>query len=352
MQNLILHKEKKLSLADRIKNKLLRWFRLSDKPVIKVYRGYGNPERFLIFGHVLKLSSFPRKKYKRGIVKNTFSMLRLFMVRPNRHAKLKLEWEGITYETKTEDDGFYKFEVHLQQPLEPGWYEVEVELLFPHEPVKVCGKFFIPYVYEFAFISDIDDTFLISHSSNLRKRLYVLLTKNAWSRKPFEGVVNHYQLLAATGAAENTVRAFFFVSSSEWNLYDYIVEFARKNNLPLGVYLLNQMKVFHQLWKTGQNNHATKFMRIARILESYPEQKFILFGDDSQEDPNIYLKIVQHFPGKIYCIYLRHVYKSNWERIKKIVDLLDASGVPCCYFKHSSEAIIHSKQLGLIAEGM
>src|SRR6476469_9911160 len=229
MQNLILHKEKKLSLPDRIKNKLLTWFRLSNKPVVKVYRGYGNPERFLIFGHVLKLSSFPRKKYKRGIVKNTFSMLRLFMVRPNKHAKLKLEWDGVTYETKTEDDGFYKFEVLLKQPLEPGWYDVEVELLFPHEPVKSYGKFFIPYVYEFAFISDIDDTFLISHSSHLRKRLYVLLTKNARSRKPFEGVVNHYQLLAATAQVENGTNPFFYVSSSEWNLYDYIFEFAVKN---------------------------------------------------------------------------------------------------------------------------
>jgi phosphatidate phosphatase APP1 len=280
-------------------------------------------------------------------------MLRLFMVKTDPKAKLKLVWDGITYETETEDDGFYKFEVVTPQPLSPGWHNVNVELqLSSNSTVTAAGEFFIPYVYEYAFISDIDDTFLISHSSKLRKRLYVLLTKNARSRKPFEGVVNHYQLLAATGALENTVRAFFFVSSSEWNLYDYIVEFARNNKLPVGVYLLNQMKLFHQLWKTGQNNHATKFMRIARIIEAYPEQKFVLLGDDSQEDPNIYAKIVKHFPGKIYAIYLRHVYKSSWHRLSGIVDTLNKSGVPCCYFKHSSEAILHSKEIGLIAKDM
>ncbi|MEP6616544.1 MAG: phosphatase domain-containing protein [Ginsengibacter sp.] len=350
MQNLNdLYKEKKLSIADRIKNKLFVWFRLSNKPVVKVYRGYGNPAKFLVFGHVLHLSAYPRKKYKRGFVKNTFSMLRLFMVKPSKFAKLKLVWDGNTYEAMTEDDGFYKFEVECKNPLAPGWYNVEVELLDPRYKLKAPGEFFVPYVYEYAFISDIDDTFLISHSSNLRKRLYVLLTKNARSRKPFEGVVNHYQLLAATGAAEHTERAFFFVSSSEWNLYDYILEFARNNKLPKGVYLLNQMKLFHQLWKTGQNNHATKFMRIARIMEAYPDQKFVLFGDDSQEDPNIYSRIIEYFPGKIYSVYLRHVHKSNWERVKKIVEKLEALGVRCCYFRHSAEAIAHSKENGLIA---
>jgi phosphatidate phosphatase APP1 len=352
MQNFIdLHKEKKLSLPDRIKSKFLFCLRLTSQPVVKVYRGYGSPDKFLIFGHVLKLSALPRKKYKRGFVKNTFSILRLFMVKPFKRAKVKLEWKGISYKVETEDDGFYKFEVQPKQPLQPGWHNVQVQLVDPPDniSVKANGEFFIPYVYEYAFISDIDDTFLISHSSNLRKRLYVLLTKNARSRIPFEGVVNHYQLLAATGALENTVRAFFFVSSSEWNLYDYIVEFAHNNKLPTGIYLLNQMKLFQQLWKTGQNNHATKFMRITRIIEAYPQQKFILLGDDSQEDPNIYSRIVEHFPGKIYCIYLRHVHKSSWERVKKIVESLDALGVRCCYFKHSSEAIIHSKAVGLIA---
>ena len=349
MNTFDIHKEKKLSLLDRIKKRLLHWFRLNNHPVIKVYRGYGNPDKFLIFGHVLGLSAFPRKMYKKGFVKNTFSMLRLFMVKPSKRAKVKLEWEGIWYDTETEDDGFYKFEVQPKQPLQSGWYNIEVHLVYPDDSVKASGEFFIPYEYEYAFISDIDDTFLISHSSNLRKRLYVLLTKNARSRTPFEGVVNHYQLLAATGVKENTNRAFFFVSSSEWNLYDYIVEFARTYNLPKGIYLLNQMKLFHQLWKTGQNNHATKFMRIARIIEAYPKQKFILLGDDSQEDPNIYSRIVQYFPGKIYCIYLRHVHKSNWERVKQIAGSLDALGVPCCYFKHSAEAIIHSKKVGLIS---
>ena len=350
---MITHKEKKLSLFEQLKKKILSWLHLTNDPVIKLYQGYGNLETVIVFGHVLCLSSLPRKKYKKNFINNTYGLLRLFMVKRYVNVSLSLQWDGITHETKTQDDGFFKFEWSPATSITPGWHPVKVRLLHPGAYVKqieMKGEFFIPYKYEYAFISDIDDTFLISHSSNLRKRLYVLFTKNARSRKPFEGVVNHYQLLANIGASRNTHNLFFYVSSSEWNLYDYIFEFAKNNKLPKGIYLLNQLKTFRQVFKTGQNNHKTKFMRISRIMETYPDQKFILLGDDSQEDPNIYSAIVEHFPQNIYAVYLRHVLKSSHERVRGIVEKIKSADVHCCYFTHSAEAVIHSKQIGLIAK--
>lgn len=349
---MITYKEKKLSLFERLKKKIFFWLHLTNDPVIKLYHGYGSEKKVIVFGHVLKLSPLPRKNFRKNFLNNSYGLLRLFMVKPKVNVSLQLRWEEITYETKTQDDGFFKFEWCPATSLSPGWHPVKVHLLHPGSGVhsiEAVGEFFVPYnKYEFAFISDIDDTFLISHSSNLRKRLYVLFTKNARSRKPFEGVVNHYQLLASTGASRDTFNLFFYVSSSEWNLYDYIFEFAKNNKLPKGIYLLNQLKTFGQVFKTGQNNHKTKFMRISRIMETYPAQKFILLGDDSQEDPNIYSAIVEHFPQNIYAVYLRHVLKSSHERVKEIVEKIKATGVQCCYFTHSSEAVIHSKQIGLI----
>lgn len=342
---------KKSSLVSRIKKNILSWFHLTNDPSIKLYHGYGNEKSVIVFGHVLKLSPLPRKKYRKNFFNNSYGLLRLFMVKQMIHVNLQLVWEGKIYTAKSEDDGFFKFEIKPEVALVPGWHPVTVTLLTGTSqlhPVQVSGEFFIPYQYQYAFISDIDDTFLISHSSNLKKRLYVLFTKNARSRKPFEGVVNHYQLLASTGASRDTFNLFFYVSSSEWNLYDYISEFAKNNKLPKGIYLLNQMKTFKQVFKTGQNNHKTKFMRITRIMEAYPTQKFILLGDDSQEDPHIYTAVVEHFPQNVHAVYLRHVEKSNQERVQGVVEKINAKGVPCCYFTHSSEAIIHSKEISLI----
>lgn len=291
-----IHKD---SLSGSIKKRLLFWFRLTKEPVVKVYHGFGNKDHVFAFGHVFKLSPLPRKRYRSNILTNTFALFRSFMIRPWPNAVVRLTWNDKTYEGKTEKDGFFRFEWAPGQDISAGWHAVHVHLInITTGDILASGEgaVFIPHVHQYAIISDIDDTFLISHSSNLRKRLYVLLTKNAHSRKPFEGVVKHYQLLAAAGTTQNLPNPFFFVSSSEWNLYNFILEFSRKNELPKGIYLLSQLKNFKEVFKTGQNKHSTKFTRIVRVIEAYPEQKFILLGDDSQEDPNIYASVVEHFP--------------------------------------------------------
>ena len=320
--------------------------------MIKVYDGYGSSEKIIAFGHVLKLSPMLRKTYRQNWIINIFSMLRLFMVKPYKYAKLSMEWEGTTLYAQTQDDGFFKFEWFPAIPPKPGWHNIAINLeeeRYHAQRIQGIGEVNIPFDSTYAFVSDIDDTFLISHSSRLRKRLYVLLTKNARSRKPFTGVVNHYQLLAASAQRENIANPFFYVSSSEWNLFEFIKEFSRKNGLPKGVYLLSELKKFREVWRTGQNKHATKFMRIVRIIEAYPHLRFILFGDDSQEDPNIYSALVNHFPDKIFAVYLRRVHKNKYAGVQKVVDKIIAAGIHCCYFIHSEEAIAHSKSIGLIS---
>ncbi len=346
-----LNKEKKVSFLGRLKNKFHFWFRLNNSPVIKVYNGYGNQQSLVVFGHILYLSSMPRKTYRKDFFTNFFSMLRLFMVKICSGATVKLEWDGVVYETKSQDDGFFRFEWSPGKAIQAGKHQVKINLLNEGSVViaQAVAHIYVPDVYKYAIISDIDDTFLISHSSNLRKRLYVLLTKNAHSRKPFEGVVNHYKLLANAGMKTGTTNPFFYVSSSEWNLYEFLIEFSRKHELPEGVFLLSQLKKLKQVLKTGQGKHATKFMRIVRIVEAFPNQPLILLGDDSQQDPAIYLSVVEHFPGKISSVYLRKAYKNNYANVKQIVEKIEKAGVPCCYFKHSSEAVIHSKKLGLAA---
>ncbi|MEO8412902.1 MAG: phosphatase domain-containing protein [Ginsengibacter sp.] len=338
-------------MLKRIKRRILLWFRLNQHPVIWVYRGYGNTERIIAFGHVLKLSPVLRKRYRQNWIINTFSMLRLFMVTPYKNAKLSMEWEGTTLHTHSQDDGFFKFEWVPVIPKNPGWHNISVQLdgeTYKGKKIQGQGQIYIPFDSAYVFVSDIDDTFLISHSSNLRRRLYVLLTKNARSRKPFAGVVKHYQLLASAFQYEKITHPFFYVSSSEWNLFYYIREFSRKNGLPKGVYLLNELKKFREVWKTGQNKHATKFFRIVRIIEAFPKRKVVLFGDDSQEDPNIYSALVDHFPAIIFAIYIRRVRKSKHLRVQQVVDKIIASGIHCCYFTHSAEAIEHSRSIGLI----
>lgn len=332
--------------------RLLNLIGLTNKTTIKVYHGYGHADSLVIYGHVLKLSPLPRTRYNQTFLGNMASLLRLFMVKPYPKAKLRTEWGTQALSTETDANGFFKFEWKDEPPLEQGWHELTVRMIGDGNKALAEGKgsLYIPYPTQYGFISDVDDTFLISHSANLRKRLYVLFTRNARSRKPFEGVVKHYQLLAQGNTTPDAPNPFFYVSSSEWNLYDFLIEFSTLNGLPRGAFLLNVLKQFSQLLKTGQNNHDGKFTRIVRIMQGFPKQRFVLLGDSSQHDPYIYESIVKHFPKQVHAVYIRDVYKRNYEGVKEVLQKIEDAGVSCCFFQHSAEAILHSKKINLIGQ--
>lgn len=335
-------------MFQKIKHKIFSWLGLIDRPVIKVYNGFGNADTVLIMGHVLRLSPAPRQTFRGGWLANFFAVLRLFMVRPLAHAVVAVDWGGELFETAAQSDGFFRFEFKPKLTYEPGWYGIEVFLKNDHD-VRGNGSVYLPHPTQVGFISDIDDTFLVSHTKEIRKRLFELLAHNERNRRAFDGVINHYQQLARGSAYEPGIEnPFFYVSSSEWNLYPFLIGFIGFNKLPKGVLLLGQMKRLKDFWKSGQNHHATKFMRISRIMNAYPSQKFVLLGDDSQKDPEIYHAIVKHFADRILAVYIRRVYQRNFVVVSAMIAEIQARGVDCCYFEHSSEAVIHSRKLGLI----
>lgn len=336
----------------RWRNWLLKKMRLISAPQVKLYHGFGHEGKLTIYGHVLKLSPYPRNKYRSGFLRNTVALLRLFMVRPLCNVSLTLHWKGRKIHTETEQDGFFKFDWDDDEKVPSGWHTLSVEAFLDDENIATAeGSIYIPPASQYVFISDIDDTFLISHSKNIHKRLFVLFTNNAHSRKPFEGVVQHYQMLQRANTNGHDLNPFFYVSSSEWNLYDYLVEFTHKNELPEGIFLLNQLKVFSQLLKTGQNNHQAKFARIVRIMEAFPHQRVILLGDSSQHDPYIYEAIVKHFPKQVHAVYIRDIYEKSRDAVAGVLKNIEAAGVPCCFFKLSKDAILHSIKIGLIPAG-
>jgi phosphatidate phosphatase APP1 len=320
--------------------------------VVRAYDGYGDEKDVIIQGHVLKLSPLPRKRYRQNFLVNLFGLIRMFMVVPEAGARVLVVWNGETRETTTDRDGYYKLEWRPLKPPSPGWQEARVSCISPLPSSVVLASascnIFIPHEYQFSFVSDIDDTFLVSHSSRLLKRLYVLFTRNARSRKAFDGVANHYRLLANASLLSEEPNPFFYVSSSEWNLYDYIREFCRKEELPRGVFLLSSLKRLRDMLKTGQGKHGTKYIRIARVMKSYARHKYVLLGDNSQQDPYIYEKIVQDFPGFVYAVYIRNVRSGKAEAARKAISSMESLGVRALLFTHSREAIAHSKMIGLV----
>lgn len=320
------------------------------KPILKLYRGYANEGELIVMGHVFKPTKKKDYDFQHKNFKNATSIIGLYRVKTQANADVYLEYKNTKIHTKTLIDGYFKFCIPLEQNVDYGWINYQVSIFYNNKEIVAKESYIRPHKGDIGIISDIDDTFLVSYSLNPLKKLYHLLFRNVDSRKVYEDVVPHYQSLSLAGRTnEGEANAFFYVSSSEWNLYRFIVKFAEIHKLPKAVLLLKDIKssLTDFLW-TGRGNHNHKFEKIKHILEFYPNLKYVLMGDDSQDDAFLYEAICKIFPLTVKAVYIRKTSKKKNKKIIQALESIESIGISTCYFTHSSEAISHSKMIGLI----
>lgn len=318
------------------------------KPILQLYRGYANEQELIVMGHVFKRTfeyDFQKKNFK-----NATSIINQFRIKTIRNFDVYLKIGDQEIHTKTLDDGYFKFCIPLEKEFNFGWMDYEVSIRYKTEIIIAEGSFIRPHPGNLGIISDIDDTFLISHTRNFFKKIYILLFKNVNDRKVFKDVVPHYQALSSAGRNnKEEENAFFYISSSEWNLYHFIVKFTKIHQLPRAVILLRDIRRgIADFFISGRGNHNHKFDKIKHVLEFYPNLKYVLLGDDSQHDPFLYEHICKIFPVTVKAVYIRQTGKFQKESTRAILKNLENLEVSVCYFKDSSQAIMHSKSIGII----
>lgn len=317
---------------------------------LKLYRGYANDRELVVFGHVFKSRSPDAYEYDKKKLRHALTIIQIFRVKPVNNVEVELDFKGTKVKTKTMEDGYFRFNVPFDQEIKSGWHTYTVSANCDGDISTAQGELLKPYKSKVGIISDIDDTFLVSHSNNIFKKLYVMLTRNIDRRKIFDDVVEHYKQLSIAGQdAKEASNSFFYVSSSEWNLYEFIERFARKNELPKAVIKLKKLKTgLRDFVKTGRGDHDHKFTKIQDIISFYPLIDYVLLGDDSQQDPNIYERICKTFPKNIRAVYIRQTGSKQNENTKKALKNIESMDVSTCYFKKSSIALRHSKEVGII----
>jgi phosphatidate phosphatase APP1 len=211
------------------------------------------------------------------------------------------------------------FEVRIEpsQPIKGGhtWQSVDLELIEPlsdrqEGPVQATGRVLIPPSNApFGVISDIDDTVIQSDVGNFLRMVSTVLLSNARTRLPLPGVAAFYRALHA-GPSGQAKTPMFYVSNGLWNLYDLLEDFFRLNRIPGGpVLLLRNWGVYRdELLPTRQRGHKLSLIR--SILDVYPELPFILIGDSSEADPEIYHSVVHGYGDRILAVYIRNVSRD------------------------------------------
>ncbi|QYJ07379.1 phosphatase domain-containing protein [Qipengyuania flava] len=124
-----------------------------------------------------------------------------------------------------------------------------------------------------------------------------------------------------------THRPFFYVSSSPWNLFSYLVTYIRGRGLPLGPIFLRDWGLNRATF--GSSSHgAHKRAAIDGILGAYPELRFALVGDDSQGDLTAFADVALANPGRVRAVFIRKVGEAMSPDELTAKANLEAANVP------------------------
>ena len=148
----------------------------------------------------------------------------------------------------------------------------------------------------FSLISDVDDTVKITHVSNPLSAAFNGLAK----KKAFSGMGDLYDILSHQTAGQEV----HYISGSPLQLQKKIHSFLEQNGFPAGNLILRD-------WVHERDQSAYKTVKLEAIAaqtENSPSpQKFILLGDDTEHDPEIYAEFAAKHPDRVMAIYIHKI---------------------------------------------
>ena len=273
---------------------------------VLAYAGYRNELVARLKGRVVRYE----KPLDAGeeLLTRLHAMLEIYNSNELPGVPVRCEAYGHAYETITDAEGYFHFELPMNQalPLSTRWEHVTIST--PSNaaqqpsikvPVLAPGR-----AGNWGIISDIDDTVVETGATDFVKNWRRVLVEQPHDRLAVPGASSLYKMIAKDHA--DPARPFFYVSSSPWNLYGFIAEFMELNGIPHGPMFLKDYGVDRsQFVRKGHDEH--KLDAIERVLASYPNLRFILIGDNGQRDVSIYAKVVSDYPARVEAVFIRDV---------------------------------------------
>ncbi len=340
-------------------NKLTLWLwiklGLVKSLLIVPFEGFGNEKEILLVGRVIRDNRIGESTPEDSIWRNIGRMRRRFMSVVIPGVQVKAQFLDKEYVVKTDEEGYFEFKIHPKKDIQilARWQQIKLALIDQvirnQGEVTAIGYVFLPVGnLDYGIISDIDDTIIPTGAMRMTEMLKTTFAKNAHTRVPFPGVAAFYKALQkGTDGVESN--PFFYVSSSPWNLYDFLNELLQIHHIPKGPLMLRDIGLSRTELISGSHSEH-KLAQIRQILSTYSLLPFILIGDSGQEDPAIYLQVVKEFPGRILIVFIRDVHASRHASVKQISEELNELGVKMLLVETTLEASRYAIGKGWIME--
>ncbi len=311
---------------------------------IHPYIGHGNAESVVLRGRVLADPPPDPDAPDGHAVRRAWRTFRRFASRELPGVELTVSLDGDRVTVVTDQEGYYE----ARLPATPGGvrrfgtassagHSVEVEAVVPD---AATGSVLV--------VSDIDDTVLETGAQRAWDVARATIFGTYRTRTPVPAMAEFYRGLVRgpDGEMENTT---FYVSSSPWNLYDFLATFLEFRGLPHGPLFLRDLGIDKSRFIAS--GHAThKRAAIDEILTMHAAHRALLVGDTGQRDPEIYAEVAREQPERIAAIYLRDVAGAERDaEVNEIGRELAGIGVPLVRSRSAVAFAEHALTLGLIA---
>lgn len=294
------------------------------------YRGLANEERLIITGHAFSRHKIWDTIPAQNRLRNFRQTVTRFRLRPLKNTAIDVMIDGDSRRVRTNRLGLFTCEFRNRQG-SPGWYHYWYRKMGDFREYE--GEYKVVDPATTGVISDIDDTVLVSHSTRLIRKMSLILFRNAYTRTtiPF---IKHWHGHISQLNHDTYPDDFFYVSNSEWNLYDFLEDFFEFNGLPKGVFLLQNLKRgLRDLVSAGSTNQSHKYGSIRFLMNFFPEKPFILIGDNGQRDMDIYSMICRQSPERVKGIMIRKLSGVHRERKYELFkQRVERSGIPFLHY--------------------
>lgn len=279
----------------------------------------------LISGTVLK----SRRKLRTNtssIIGNFGQILRSYFTTPYGDREIKISMGKNDVMLNTSGKGF--FYAMLDKP-----FDERISISVNNKTVELPPNYPILFRQndsDTEIISDIDDTVLLSHTASALKRITTILFYRPKKRKT---IAYTHELFKRFKDSNYRI---IYLSKSESNLFGLITSVLQFQDLPAGPLLLTPFLRLNQLFhpKKGKD-YKLNYLRL--IMGYLPEKKFVLLGDDTQRDMDVYTQAAKEFPKQIKKVYIRQTRLARNEAQVEKWNRLQATGVNAVYFQDTDE---------------
>lgn len=316
------------------------------------YVGFGNHSKLHLRGRVVQNHRVREASADDSNWRNLKNIYYRFESDEIPYAQVTAHYNDQTVTLDADDEAYFEMQLALDAPADEQSIWQEVELTYANEGRQASATGLVltpPKSAQFGVISDLDDTVIRTGVTNLLALMRNVFFNNSHTRLPFPGVAAFYNALQ-NGTDKKIFNPIFYVSNSPWNLYDLLYEFFELRGIPLGpIYLRDIGLTPNYLIASDKHKHQT----IQRLLEFYPDLPFILIGDSGEHDADIYLDIVQSYPGRIPAVYIRDVEPQRPgtrrdRHVQEVAEQIRAAGSELLLIPDTLVAAKHSAEKGFI----